>query len=275
MALTDLEQTSILTSRWIMFQLLSTKRTIIVIASPCLVLPSILVYSVQFPVSKPWKYTVLVENFQWVGSCSSPTENAACLFYQSGYPSSKTHWQLRVCRHILPRAKRYLLNFLLFWMPRLWCGLSISTFLQFLFTVLMLLGRNMDFQNTFLGGKDFSTSNAKQFSFSDNQILTWELLNSLIYVTGLSLYRCFLSACNLHWLIIKIDIELLLKDWSMFSTISFYELQVSRRWRGTGQRHLLKFNRWPAALSSYSYRNPSLKHKSKSSQCFWILKFSI
>ena len=33
LALTDLEQTSILTSRWIMFQLLSTKRTIIAIAS--------------------------------------------------------------------------------------------------------------------------------------------------------------------------------------------------------------------------------------------------
>ena len=28
------------------------------------------------------------------------------------------------------------------------------------------------------------------------------------------------------------------------------------------------------ALSSYSYRNPSLKHERKLSQCFWILKFS-
>ena len=131
------------------------------------------------------------------------------------------------------------------------------------------------FSEHFSWRKGFLYIQWKQFSFSDNQILTWELLNSLIYITGLSLYRCFLSACNLHWLIIKIDLELLLKDWSMFSTISFYELQVSRRWRGTGQRHLLKFNRWPAALSSYSYRNPSLKHKSKLSQCFWILKFSI
>ena len=38
----------------------------------------------------------------------------------------------------------------------------------------------MDFQNIFFGGNDFSTSTAKQFSFSDNQILAWELLNSLI-----------------------------------------------------------------------------------------------
>ena len=37
----------------------------------------------------------------------------------------------------------------------------------------------MDFQNTFLGGNDFSTSTAKQLFF-DNQILAWELLNSLI-----------------------------------------------------------------------------------------------
>ena len=36
------------------------------------------------------------------------------------------------------------------------------------------------FQNTFLGGNDFSTSTAKQLSFSDNQILARELLNSLI-----------------------------------------------------------------------------------------------
>ena len=38
----------------------------------------------------------------------------------------------------------------------------------------------MDFQNTFLGGNDFSTFTAKQLSFFDNQILAWELLNSLI-----------------------------------------------------------------------------------------------
>ena len=37
----------------------------------------------------------------------------------------------------------------------------------------------MDFKNTFLGGNDFSTSIAKQLFF-DNQILAWELLNSLI-----------------------------------------------------------------------------------------------
>ena len=40
-------------------------------------------------------------------------------------------------------------------------GLSISTFPTFL-PVLMLLERNMDFQNTFLGGKDFSTSTGKK-----------------------------------------------------------------------------------------------------------------
>ena len=65
----------------------------------------------------------------------------------------------------------------------------------------------MDFRNTFLGGNDFSTSTEKQLSLSDNQILAWELA----HITGLSLYRCFLSACNFHWLILKIDLELSLK----------------------------------------------------------------
>ena len=111
-----------------------------------------LVQSVQFPVSNQWKHNVLDESFQWFDSRSSPTylETVACLFYRSGYPPSKTHWQLRVCRHILPRATCYLLNFLLFWMPRLWSGIWISTFLQFLFTVLMLLWLNMDFRTLFL-----------------------------------------------------------------------------------------------------------------------------
>ena len=30
-------------------------------------------------------------------------------------------------------------------------------------------------------------------------------------IPGLSLYRCFLSACSFHWLILKIDLELSLK----------------------------------------------------------------
>ena len=30
----------------------------------------------------------------------------------------------------------------------------------------------------------------------------------LAHVTGLSLFRCFFSACTFHWLILKIDIEL-------------------------------------------------------------------
>ena len=38
----------------------------------------------------------------------------------------------------------------------------------------------MDFQNTLFGGNDFSAFTAKQLSFFDNQILAWELLNSLI-----------------------------------------------------------------------------------------------
>ena len=50
---------------------------------------------------------------------------------------------------------------------------------QLFFPVLMLLERNMDFQNTFLGGNDFSTSTAKQLSFSDNQIFARELLKDV------------------------------------------------------------------------------------------------
>jgi len=44
----------------------------------------------------------------------------------------------------------------------------------------MLLGGNMVFQNTFLGGNDFSTSTAKLLSFSDNQVLAKELLTWLV-----------------------------------------------------------------------------------------------
>ena len=51
---------------------------------------------------------------------------------------------------------------------------------QLFFPVLMFLERKMDFQNPFLGGKDFSTSTGKQASFSDNKIVARELLNSLM-----------------------------------------------------------------------------------------------
>ena len=34
---------------------------------------------------------------------------------------------------------------------------------------------------------------------------------TLAHVMGLSLYRCFLSACTLQWLILKIDLEPSLK----------------------------------------------------------------
>ena len=57
---------------------------------------------------------------------------------------------------------------------------------------------------------------------------------------GLSLYCCFLSACNFHWLILKVDLELSVKGLVyVLRQNFFYELQVSRRWHGTGRRHLV------------------------------------
>lgn len=39
----------------------------------------------------------------------------------------------------------------------------------------------------------------------------FEALIACCTVTGLALYRCFLSACTFHWLILKTDSELSLK----------------------------------------------------------------
>ena len=56
-------------------------------------------------------------------------------------------------------------------------GFSISTFSTFLSRFDASWTKyGFAIQNTFLGGKDFSTSTAKQASFSDNKILARELL---------------------------------------------------------------------------------------------------
>ena len=90
----------------------------------------------------------------------------------------------------------------------LWSGLSISTF-QLLFTVLMLLGRNMDFRTLFL--EEMISLHPLKNNFLSLTI-KFSPVNCLTRSSnGISLYRCFLSACNFHWLILMIDLELSLK----------------------------------------------------------------
>ena len=76
----------------------------------------------------------------------------------------------------------------------------------------------MDFQNTLFGGNDFSAFTAKQLSFFDNQILAWELLNSLIsrdfrciavsspLVISTGLFYRSISSYR-HQIIIKLDVS--------------------------------------------------------------------